>query len=485
MTEPVTPKAERRVIDGEVVDEAIKPTSNSDANARRRAHNRSGQNKKANPSGSKNDTSSVSKPSSLLGAPWLRKTALWGGSLAVVVATLYYTRPDMDWQIEHINRLQAQVAQLHETNQLLVKKVEQQQQDMEARITEVLNRPENQPLISQGDLDQLKSETQQQLSALHQQLQTELASLAQQTETRWQSFSEQAQQALQPTDQQLASLAQLEKKIEQQFNLMGSELSQLFDFKDQQLQQNERASQLLERVAPLNHHQIQQWMVEINNQWLLKGDLQQTQHQLLALEQALNVSELHNTTELARTLGQDLQMIQLYAEQTQALNKQALQDLADLKALVGQIPVPAAQLADKEASSVAIDNIESAEPVATDNLASSFDRLLEKFSGLVSLKKRESADDLSSVEELLMHDVLIQRLALLIDRVQWALTIQSSTDLGQAAAEVNQFVEQHFSGQKAAFAEVLTRMLNLEFAKRQPLALAAKRAQKDEANSAD
>jgi len=478
MTEPVTPKANRRVIDAEVVDESASSSSTSSANARRRAHNRAQQKTGSSNTDSKTQSAShaqsgSSKLTSVLSAPWVKKSALWGGSLAVVVAVLIYTRPDMDWQVEHINRLQTQVSQLHQTNQQLVEKVEQQQQEMEARIEEVLNRPENQALISQADIDNLKAESQQQMNALYQQMQTELSGLAQQTESRWQSFSEQTQQALQPSAQDLQALNQLEQKVQSQLGLVGEELTKLFAFKDQQTEQNIEQSKLLERAKPLNSFQVQQWMIEINNQWLLTGDAQQTQTQLLALEQALGVSDMPNMTEVARMIGQDLRDIQTFSKQQQAVSAEVTESLVALKTLLTEIPLPAM----KDASSVSSDPQTAIDETAQQTAEippsepSAMDTLLNKFSGLVSLKKRETAEDLSSVEGLLLHDVLIQRLALLIDRVEWAVTIQSTTELQKATEEVNRFVAQNFAEQRGQFAEVLEPMQGVTFIKRQPLAL--------------
>ncbi|MEA3405522.1 MAG: hypothetical protein U9R28_07280 [Pseudomonadota bacterium] len=471
MTEPVTPKANRRVIDSEVVDEGTSSTSTSSANARRRAHNRSQQKSSQSSttqSASGSKSSSVKKPS-ILTAPWVKKSALWGGSLVVVVAVLIYTRPDMDWQIEHINRLQSQVVQLHETNQRLVEKVEQQQQEMEARIEEVLNRPENQPLISQGDLDTLKADTQQQMNALYQQLQTELSGLAQQTESRWQTFSEQTQQALQPSDQDLQALSQLEQKVQSKLELVGEELSKLFAFKDQQIEQNVEQSKLLERAKPLNSFQIQQWMIEINNQWLLKGDAEQTQTQLLALEQALAISDVQNMTEVARTIGQDIRDIQRLSEQQQMVSMDMTKGLNALKALITAIPLPTMTSTKVEPT----ETNKSIEPPVEESQVelSSMDKLLNKFSDLVSLKKRETAEDLSAVEGLLLHDVLIQRLALLVDRVEWAVNIQSTAELKKAIEELNTFVAQNFAEHSNDFTEVLELMQSATFVKRQPLAL--------------
>jgi len=476
MTEPVTPKAERRVIDGEVIEGGNEGNANStsNANARRRAHNRSqkqpeqAQSQSQIPKDPTNAAKKTADKRSSFPAPWLKKTVLWGSFLAVIGAVLFYTRPNMDWQIEHINRLQSQVAQLHETNKQLVEKVENQQLELDARISEVLNRPENQPLISQADIDAVKADTQQQISGLYKQVQTDLTAFSQQTETQWQRLSENAQNAVMPSDANLAGLSELEQKVENRLTAVGNELSQLFAFKDQQTLQNQQVSEeksQLENASPLNPLQIQQWAVEINNQWLLKGHVAQTETQLLALEQALTLSELPNLTEIARTIGQDLSKIKAFSEQSNVTNTRLNTDLQRLSALVIAIPLPTL---DKPTSQGNAGTETVGDAVEE---ASSLDKILEKFSGLVSVKKREGVTELSSVDGLLLHDVLMQRLTLLVNRVQWAANIQSSTELQKAATDVEAFIALHLSGHSADFNEVLEPLKAIKFANRPPLAV--------------
>jgi len=455
MTEPVTPKAERRVIDGEVVDQPNNSSqdtvqksaqdSKKDSSSKRTqsASKKAFSDKRASQDGqTKASAGNGSKPAG--GVPvWMKKSLLWMLMLAVVVATLFYTRPDQDWQIEHINRLQSQVAQLHETNQLLVSKVEQQQQEIDKKITEVLNRPENQPLVSQGDLDALKAEVADQISTVKQELQQQLKIIGEQAESKWETLADKAQQALQPSDQDVQSLTQFKENVQSQLSQVGEELAQLLDFKAKQENQPQQAKPST-TPAPLSNLQIQQWMVAINTQWLLDGNAQKTQQQLLALEQAVALSEIAVKTEVARRIGEDLSYVKQFAAGQQSQQAQQVAVIDKLHALVEQLSEPSLQ-----ASELSVQ-----EPGAES--ASTVDKLLNKLSGLVSLKKREDSESLSAVESLLRFDVLKQRLSLLIDRLDWAFTTQSAEQVEQASKQIKVFVSQHFPQQTSAFEAALS-----------------------------
>ena len=97
--------------------------------------------------------------------------------------------------------------------------------------------------------------------------------------------------------------------------------------------------------------------------------------------------------------------------------------------------------------------------------------LLEKLSGLISVKKRESEAELSAVEGLLLHDALTQRLALLVDRVNWASSIESTVEVKKATAAVQTFIDLHFSAQSQAFEAVLTPLSEVTFSSRPALSM--------------
>lgn len=468
MTEPVTPRAERRVIDGEVVqDEAENLTdaeldAQAQANARRRAHNRADHKPQEERAGAQPEKRKL--PVGLI------KTLAWGGAFAGVVLVLFYTRPNTDWQVEHINQLQSQVAQLHETNQLLVARMEQQKQTLEQQLTAqideklaaALQQPQNQPLVSKGDLEAMQNSWQQQLEVTQQQLEKQLDDFGQQLQQKWQTLGQQIGQQAQQAGEALPSgeaageaLQQLEQKLQSEITQIGDKLANLFALKE-----NQPSQSLTPQGAPqsLSEQQIKAWRIEINAQWLMHGDVQQVQNQLLALEQALGVSEMADKMDLARKIGQDLTALTQYDAQTQQRAKQQQAWIAQLQRMIQQLPQP----------KVAVENSQpQAETEAT------WQMLLSKLSGLVSVKKREDEAALSQVDRLWQHDVLLQRLQLWAERLQWALQTGAKAEAQSAANEMEALIARHFAAQLETFKEVLDEVRAADITGRQPLLVAA------------
>lgn len=478
MSEPVTPKAERRVIDGEVVPDAADSLQEDDvqgaeANARRRAHNRAGQNtrqnaERANPAAAK---------SARLTA-W-HKPLLWGTALAGVVAVVLYTRPDTDWQVEHINQLQSQVAQLHETNQLLVARMEQQKQALQQQIEQQVaqqideklatalqqsqNPPQNESLISKGDLEAIQETWRQQLDLTQQQLEKQLDTFGEELQAKWQALrqsSQQAGEALPSGEEAGAALQQLEQKLQTEITRISDQLAGLFAL--------DAAPTAPPQIAPqgLSNAELNAWRIAINAQWLLHGDVPQTQSQLLALEQALAVSESADKTELARRIGQDLTALTQYEAQA-ALNRQQQQAwMTELRGLIAQLPEPALQLTSPEPAAP-----ETTTEVPGESTAWTF--LLTKLAALVNVKKREDEQSLSQVQRLWQHDVVLQRLQLWTDRLQWALQSQAKSEALLAAGEIDALLAQHFEAQQAAFKPLLNAVRAADLQGRPALQIAA------------
>ena len=488
MTDPVTPKAERRVTDGEVVESTVEvrpertaseSRSKSDANARRRAHNRAKKEAEtpasANSKPAEKHPQNAIKNGNVLSKPWVNKSLLWGGFLIMVAAILFYTRPNMDWQVEHINRLQVQVTNLQASNQALADKLEQQQTELDTRISEIMSQPENKPLITQADLEAVKLATESQLSDLYEQVQTDLTAFNRQAETKLQALAEQATSNETPSETSsetdLTALNEFQQKVEGQLSQVDEVIRQLLTFKQQQEQQVLVTPELQPEPVAVQHltsMQIQEWMIDANNQWLLKGNVEQTQSQLLALEQALAMTDVSNKTEIARVIGQDLSQIKAYSEQTQQVNQTMESSLAALNKLVKELPKP--DMSRQKTDSMPLSELMS-EGSQEKTEVSPLNLLLEKLSGLISVKKRESEAELSAVEGLLLHDALTQRLALLVDRVNWASSIESTVEVKKATAAVQTFIDLHFSAQSQAFEAVLTPLSEVTFSPRPALSM--------------
>jgi hypothetical protein len=416
---------------------------------------------------------SIKKPS------WLtlyRGYVLWLLLFIVVILVLLVTRPNTAWQIQHINTLQSDVSQLYQDNQDLESRLTVQeakeldsQQAIETAIKQALTSSENKPLVTQSDLDELKQSMQQQLITL----QASLAPLKETASLQLDKAQEGAEQLLEsaidvPKSSIIseASIKPLAEKLQTQIDDLGSKLSDLFDF-------NSRQKALTTQQA-LSAFQIQQWIVEINTQWLMQGRVEQTAQQLLALEQAVELSDFPEVTKLARLIGQDLTRLEL-------LQKSAPTDtLVNTQAL----KVAVSQLLDNGNKTSKANNESTSEVPATASnekihlgeeisSQSALDQLMARFGELVSLKKRETSGEQTQVESMIMHDVLVQRALLLVDRIDWALETESTNALSIATADLQKFIESHFGSQSLEFSDLLEPFKTVTFELRQPLAIMA------------
>ncbi len=391
---------------------------------------------------------SINKPS------WLtryRGYVLWVLLFIVVILVLFVTRPNTGWQIQHINTLQSDVSQLYQENQALESRLAAQeakqldsQKSIESAVTEALTRSENNPLVSQADLDELKKSMQQKLDQL----------LGSAIEVPKSSVISEA------------SIKPLAEKLQTQIDDLGSKLSKLFDFNSHQ--------QVLTTQQALSAFQIQQWIVEINTQWLMQGRVEQTSQQLLALEQAVGLSDFPEVTTLARLIGQDLTRLELLQKSVprdilvniqaikEAVNKLSANDIKTSKANNNSISEAAAKASNEK--------IYLGEEISSQ---SALDQLLSRFGQLVSLKKRETSAEQTQVESLIMHDVLVQRALLLVDRIDWALETESVNGLSIATADLQTFIETHFESHSLEFSALLEPLKTVTFELRQPLAIMA------------
>ena len=419
--DPITPKASQRVFDGEVLKGARQTDTSANA--------KSSFDKTANakPMEAKKDWSAW------LPTTFMQKIALT--MTVVFIALIAYTvqqANNNDWQVERINQLQQELVNLKaQTNAL-----ETEQQQQKEQVAQALQAPENQPAISQADVDAVK----QQMEDFKSSVETTLNDYAEKAKT-WgeqaQAQTEKAVDALEPSEADKQALKEksqaLQAEVENQLQQMGRQLSDLFNFKKEQQERNELMQQKDSELAmqqemqqeqqatnptPLTSLQVQQWMVEINTQWMLTGNVAQTKQQLMALEQAIGVSDLPEKMTLVRRIGEDLNQLDSLVNSEQ-VNHSASVD--KLRAFIQDLPQPEANRSVPRETKT-----ESVEPQTTTEALSGWDKLVVKFSELFTVRKRESTQELTQVETLMMHDVLVQRGLLLADRVQWALDSQSA-----------------------------------------------------------
>jgi AraC-like DNA-binding protein len=318
------------------------------------------------------------------------------------------------------------------------------QSAVEKTVAKAMMGAENQPLVSQADLDSIKQTTQQQFM----QLQARLLKL------------KEAGLGIEPSQEKTETLDLLEQKIQTQIGVIGTKLATLFDFKTHQ--------QAASSQQPLSGLQIQQWIISINTQWILQGRVEQTKQQLLALEQAITLSELPKATTLARLIGQDLTRLESLENSSSdqaAMNTQTLtQAILGLKLS----RINTSDTSNKPENGVMKngEKISVGEEISSE---SAWDQLIGRFGQMISLKKRESATEQTKVESLVMQDVLLQRALLLVDRIDWALQTQSASHLNLAIADLEGFIAAHFQVQQSHFETLLQPYKVQQFTLRQPL----------------
>ncbi|QCU89217.1 hypothetical protein [Thiomicrorhabdus sediminis] len=398
-----------------------------------------------------------------------QKTSVWGKLLAwfiallIILSMLWYTRPDTDWQIQRINDLQAQVDQLNA-------EIEEQQQQLSTFDTQ-LNSAENKPLLSQADLDGFKAQTERQIVKMQQalqQLSEQAGASADQAAKQLNELAEEMPKTLTPSPQTQQKLQQLEQKFANELQSMANQLGELFDFKQQTQQQANQAEKTEPSLTqaqpgqPLDSLQIQQWIVEINTQWILQGRVASTRQQLLALEQAVNLSSFGYTSQLTRLIGADLRYLQDYQTAAKLDFEKPISELyqaiPSLKKANGKLP----QSSDPSANS-------AEQASAPEN--GTWDKLMSKFGQMFSLRKRSEEGELTSVESLIMNDVLQQRLALLVERLHWALQMQSETQTEQSILSIEQFMERYYPDDFERFALLLTPFKQVDFVSREALSI--------------
>jgi cation transport regulator ChaB len=454
--EPITPKADQRVIDGEVV---------NGGHAKSEQKNRQTSSDDDKPLKAKRDWSGWWPQT------FMQKMALLLVLLLVGIITYLAMKTNQqDWQIEKINQLQSEVGQLKTETKTL----KSSQNELKEALTAKLASPENQPAISQADVDAVKTE----LETFKTNVQDKLSEVTEQLKGMSQQAGEATQklgEAVKPSPEFQAKAEALGDEMKNQLQQMGQQLSELFDFKQEQQERNEWQKQqdsklenatetAASAVEPLSAQQIRQWALEVNTQWLLTGNVAQTRHHLLALEKAVGASAMDGKNDFIRRIGQDLARIDARPPQSSADAQPVMEALRE------QIRnLPPAKKVSHETPIETPDTTAETSETATD---SAWQKLQTKLEALFSVRKRESAEQLTQVESLMMHDVLIQRGLLLADRVQWALDSESKPLLDKAIQALNDFMAAHFPEQAESVKTTLAPLQQIDFEPRQPLDIA-------------
>ena len=377
-------------------------------------------------------------------SPALKTTLKWGGSLAVIVAAILYSRPDQDWQVQKINQLQQDYQALQEQHENLASMLEEQSatQSEQARVIVNLN----------NEMSRLIEESKTPL--------VDLTGLASQESV--QKLQSQAQQQWQHLQQEIGSVVS-------QFNdKMASLIPQTTDERSEQespssapvISTSPALMPATNLNNPLNTQQLQQWLLAINSQWMVSADAKATAEQLLAIEAAAGLSEFQQKALLSRSIGKDLAYLELYVQQ-----QDAMPDTADLKAFVEALQLQTANIVTQTLQ----------EELPTDEAAdsSAWQTLIDKMSQMVTIQKREAAEAQTRVEAVLMQDVMRQRAMLWVDRMEWALQSQNQAAYDKAISDFSDYCTQNFSVKVDELELVLKPFVAYQFNQPKPLVVAS------------
>jgi len=392
-----------------------------------------------------------------------RSVLLWLLMFIIVIVVLFITRPNNDWQIQKINDLQSEINQLKEDNLDLNNHMEKQQANIQKMITEQVNAATQNLAVdnnvsSTADSSLFEQKIQQQIDVLHKEMSSLTGAAAKQANkalAEINQLADNAQKSLPSTAEQEKALKELDAKLQTQMANVGDKLKELFNFKTEQ-QVLSKKPNVLKLDMPLDSLQIQQWIVEVNTQWILNGRADETQQQLLALEQAVSLSDFKYTTQLARLIGQDLGYLKQVKEDQL---RNPLPQTTELKEVIAKLT------ANK------IKNGTSALRTDEQDSSTSMNTLLSKFSEMFTVKKRTEEGAVTQVDGLLENDVLQQRLSLLVDRLDWGMQTQSMQTVKQATTDIKAFIKRHYSQEATEFNLLLEPFLRIQFPRKQNLSI--------------
>ncbi|MBO1924613.1 hypothetical protein [Thiomicrorhabdus sp. 6S3-12] len=203
-------------------------------------------------------------------------------------------------------------------------------------------------------------------------------------------------------------------------------------------------------VEPLSLDELKTWAIKINTQWLLQVPQEQVEQQLLAFKQALQVMPAATGNSLSLLLEQDLTQL----KEQQIATQQQKPSVAPLRRLIEQMSAPKTDFQGESEQSPAEQ--------------SAWGALLEKFSGLIKIQKRQS-EQVSHVEALMLHEVIQQRLLIEIDRLDYALQIGSEPMLKRSIERLQTVVAGQAPQIADEFKAALVPFKSLRGWQRQPL----------------
>lgn len=312
---------------------------------------------------------------------WLARLALLI-IFAVSIIAIYFSLVGNNnkWQIERINDLQSSINKLKEKTSVLEKK-------------QVTN---NLIDTKTPQINAIKDK----LSALEETI-TQNTSLVDKQDVKIEPLLEKMQEF----NKQQQLLAQQNNKLQKIFqNKINT------------------AIQAITAISKLSNTQIQSWVLQINNQWLFESDKITTANNLHALLHTISLSDNPYQQPLSAKIRQDIEMIKNFKKPTIKLEKikQLKIWLKDLKLITKKIDIK-----------------------NQNNETTSWQKIKQKFNQLFSIRKKETANDLSIVVAELEKRIIKQRMLLQADQIGWAINSQALQVMQYAMDDISKLIELH------------------------------------------
>lgn len=320
-------------------------------------------------------------------------------TLLIATFSFYFSwsGDDSKWQVESINELQNKVRQ----QQLKMINFKKQ--------LELTNLNANKKTTAIDELDNNLT------VKLTDKLNTEISQLKQAIDKlmkNQQAGKKLKNATAEDLSQQLKILQDEQAQISKQNTVLQKQIAN---------QQNTTTESIL-AISKLSNLQIRRWVLQINNQWLFENNKFTTLNSLHALAETLALSKKSYKKTVLEKIRQDQQTVENFTPPTIATDK-----ITNLKTWLHSL------------------QLTSTTKSVTDNKTeqSNWQLIKEKFSGLFSIRKKESAGQLSIVETKLGKRILKQRMLLQAGQLGWAIHSQSPQVIQYAMDDISMLIEQH------------------------------------------
>lgn len=446
--EPITPKANHRVIDVET----------NSAKDRRNSKN---SDEKSSSEPFQTRPSFFAQLHAKTKAFFQKLGWLFLISVVALLGYLSWSNSQNDWQIEHINTLQSQVGQLKTDLKGLKKQqialsdlVNQKKGLTQAQQTQIesIAMFESKLNTLQKQVGELQSKALE--KPLTEEGQNEPLANSEQQAADMSESKEQASGVERELTKLSLDVQDMKRQLAKLNNGQAAVIAKNTDLQNQlDMLSNKAANQ---PVVSLSANQIQHWAMQINTDWMLIGDEQKTLKALSVFQKAVENADLTEKATVLTKIALDKQSLESLPKTS---SDSALQAITKLRGWIKGWQL-------KEAASN--QSVSHETPIQTTQ-QTIWQKLEQKLMSLFSVRKRDDVGELSEVEQIAQQGVIKQRFSLLLDRLQWAIISGSQQQLESSRQAFNTLVKNQLSASKTEISALLQPITELKFVDRQPL----------------